>query len=80
MIFLQLRRIRGWAELQRSQYATANHSYSMHLIHHHSRQDILHMPKHPIHHRIYQEVVHQNQHIVLGKVMDKVLRSILRQL
>ena len=50
MMFLQLRRIRGWAELQRSQYATANHSYSMHLIHHHSRQDILHMPKHPIHH------------------------------
>ena len=25
-MFLQLRRIRGWAELQRSQYATANHS------------------------------------------------------
>ena len=37
MIFLQLWRIWGWAELQRSQDATANHSNSTHLIHHHSR-------------------------------------------
>ena len=77
-MFLQLRRIRGWAELQRSQYATANHSYSMHLIHHHSRQDILHMPKHPIHHRIYQEVVHQNQHILLGKVLPSMSTTVVR--
>ena len=77
-MFLQLRRIIGWAELQRSQYATANHSYSMHLIHHHSRQDVLHMPKHLIHHHIYQEVVHQNQHILLGKVLPSMSTTVVR--